>query len=214
MHIPKTGGSTFMNIIFEKYSGHQIFNPINYYFTKSNIPISKEIKFIHGHTAFGNFPEDKSIENIYVTLLREPIERVISQYYFAVQIKHFDPNKVSLKQFILSKDYYSFTNNIQTRYAAGKQVCNASTLNLAKQNLIKHFRVVGITDMFDETLSWMSYQFGWNISSYEKKNITEQRPKIQEIPNYLLEEIKRLNNLDIQLYNFAKNNLKKNLSSF
>src|SRR5258708_9786374 len=87
IHIPKTGGSTLNGLLQKQYGRNAIYSTDSKAVEKSLEAFKQldpsqrdEIQFLVGHTPFsasatlpGNY--------LYFTLLREPVERVISLYY-------------------------------------------------------------------------------------------------------------------------------------
>jgi hypothetical protein len=50
----------------------------------------------------------------------------------------------------------------------------------------------------------MKKRFGWNNISYTKQNVTKKRPPVDQLPANTLKSIKKNHELDIDLYQFAK----------
>ena len=79
------------------------------------------------------------------------------------------------------------------------------TLEKAKANLKKHFKVVGFVDQFDETCIFLKKILGWNFSSfYVKKNVAKHRNLVDKISKETLSLIQEYNELDIELYGYAR----------
>lgn len=214
MHIPKTAGSTFSQILSELYQSAA--RPC--YFDQPE-EILKElakdenntIQCIYGHFLYGlhlHLPRPAT----YITFLRDPVERVISLYYFWQTYDHSQQealSKMSLKEFILS-DEYSQNSNHQTFYLAG----GTYDLQLAKDNLQKQFAMVGLTERFDESLFLFQKVLGWpKIKHYVSHNITPHRPRKDQIPSEVIELILHKNQLDCQLYEFAKELFEERIAS-
>src|SRR5258708_6595833 len=99
-----------------------------------------------GHMPFGlheRLPQPAT----YITFLREPVERVISEYYFA---RHYRLHPQYKRMQAMSlEDYVRATphHNLQTKLLAGRGDypdflagdCNEETLALARENLARHF---------------------------------------------------------------------------
>lgn len=216
LHIPKAGGST-LNTIFDRQYRQEEICKVN---RKKEIDglssISeeekKQLKLIKGHFHFGLhefLPQTCS----YVTMLREPTERVISLYYYICSSpdhylhKQLISTQMTLEEFVIS-GIMNKTDNSQTRFISGQReldFCCASqnTLDMAKDNL-SNMAVVGTLDSFDETLILIKKAFGWKNIFYTKQNITKSRLSQQEISPSTLETIAEYNQLDQELYNYAK----------
>jgi hypothetical protein len=48
-------------------------------------------------------------------------------------------------------------------------------------------------------------RLGWQDISYHKQNVTYNRPRTEDIPGDVLKIIKERNELDLELYEFVKN---------
>jgi hypothetical protein len=202
LHIPKTGGCTLDQII--------------------NRQNQKKIKLV-GHQFFGvhkNFPQ---INFTYITLLRNPVERVISLFYCccnhsSIRLRKWFSN-ITLSDFVSNEEYDYFkslergifsTANLQTRMISGK---DEADLEMAKNNLKNYFSVVGITERYDESLKVFQKKLGWEINGYSKANVTPNKPALAEIPAEIIEIIKSKNEKDFELYQFANQLLDEELQS-
>ena len=79
------------------------------------------------------------------------------------------------------------------------------TLERAKNNLKKHFKVVGFVERFDETCILLKKILGWNISPfYVRKNVSKHQNWTKDLPKDTLSLIEKFNELDLQLYDYAQ----------
>ena len=220
LHIPKTAGLTLFNIIQKQYDSNSIHFHVGdteYIHKFKEIPQSekRDIKVLPGHLPFG-VHEYLPQPSVYITLLRDPIDRVISNYCFVRSMPwnavYKEANSKSLKEFLLSGSYLDNTlDNGQTRMLAGMPgitckygACTTEILDIAKKNLSNSFSVVGLTERFDETLILLKRVFGWKNLLYVKKNVTEKRLNKEDISSDTLEVIVKYNKLDIELYKYAE----------
>jgi hypothetical protein len=168
------------------------------------------MRVFQGHMPFGLhrvLPQSVS----YITVLRDPVDRGISEYYYAlsrvVHPEHRSIKRLSLDEYIRATPYA----NVQTKMLAGQDSgydflsgdCTTETLRLAKQNLDEHFSLVGLTERFDETLALAKVLFGWKIENYASFNVTKGRPKREEIPNEVRAAITERYQYDVELYQHA-----------
>src|SRR5690625_1810608 len=109
---------------------------------------------------------------------------------------------MSLDEFINFKK--NDFNNLQTRY-----FCEGQTPNLeqAKQTINTHFSVVGIAEMFDDSLALMKHRLKWNNIEYQKINVNKNRPLKKDLPAQTFSNIIQNNTLDVELYKYAKERL-------
>ncbi|MDM5225448.1 sulfotransferase family 2 domain-containing protein [Cytobacillus sp. NJ13] len=218
MHIPKTGGMTLKRIIKRQYPDNMILKDI----TDGKIQEFKEkleerdFKFVFGHLSFGLHLHTTK-QCTYITMLREPIDRVISMYYYVLGKEkhplHGIVKGLSFEEFLDHPDLKNHTNNMQTKRALGKNSLITTDLELAKLNLLNHFTVIGITEMFDDSIKLMKEKLNWNDISYVRKNKTKKRLSKDELGQRIISKITENNELDIELYNWAKNKLEEDLKS-
>lgn len=218
MHIPKTGGLTLRNIIDQQYNRNEIFKiPRNRldFEQKMSKKASNDLTCAYGHYRFG-IHEYFQRPFTYITMLRDPVDRIISTYYFILQNKnnrlHDMVKNMSLEEFILGVGHEAdiALYNHQTRYISGK---SEPDLQQAKDNIKNHFAVVGLTEMYNESLYLMKKSLGWKNIYYTKQNITKKRKGINEVSKEIISKIEENNQLDIELYKFVKNDLLNNLKS-
>lgn len=225
LHLPKTAGSTLARIIQGQYAASGI---IFLYDTMlgeelASYPRSQleNLRVVMGHLYFGvhNFLPGSST---YITMLRDPVDRVISHYYFVRQDpSHYlydSAHKLSLQEYVISCNRQE-PNNDQTRLLAGKRdasnfgTCSDEMLDIAKRNLAEHFRVVGITEEFDRSLILMKRNLGWRNPYYTNQNVNRHRLRKEGISPKTLSVVQAYNELDIELYRFAKKLFQEQIDS-
>ena len=146
----------------------------------------------------------------YITVLREPVDRVISSFYFMRNYKlhplywKFKLENWSLEDFVRR----SPRENVQCKIIAGaayEKPCTAEICERAKENLVRYFSVVGLFERFEESLALMKLRFGWKLQRYLSFNVTRSRPRKADVPRSTLDLIAEKNAFDISLYNCAAN---------
>jgi len=145
----------------------------------------------------------------YIVFFRDPVKRAISHlYHLKRHNKAFKKN--SLYDIASSNNWQ--INNLQVRYMGDisfqpdelyteNTSLGKEALKEAKKNIDKcHF--VGITEDFDDSIKLLEKMFDWNLGKTMKKNVAPRRHR--KVPEDLYEKIKALNQLDIELYEYAK----------
>lgn len=216
LHLPKTAGSTMDLILERQYGRNGIVKLFDSFFGEelATWPQNRfeQVRVITGHFSFGvhdYLPGPAS----YFTILRDPVERVISHYYYVRRNPHHYlfplAQKVSLQDYVIAcRDVEP--NNDQTRLLAGKDLlrsdgkCRPEMLPVAQENLCKHFHIIGLTEDFDRSLILMKKAFGWHNPYYRRQNVSRDRSRKTELPLEALTTIQKYNDLDIQLYEYAR----------
>jgi hypothetical protein len=223
IHIPKTGGSTLDKIIERQYPPPAIYaldrervrEAVAHF--KTVPPQEKShIRCLTGHIPFG-LHQYLTQPATYMTMLREPIDRLISHYYFVKRFpKHYLYQQVTstnmdLAEYI-SSGISSELNNGQVRLLSGVETVDTvfghepvtrEILERAKNNLRQYFVGVGLCERFDESLLLLSHRMGWKHIYYARENITFARPAKRDIPRQTLQVIEKYNEFDLELYEFA-----------
>jgi hypothetical protein len=173
---------------------------------------SDEIRVVMGHFPFG-IHQLLPKSSTYLTVLREPIDRVVSLYYHTLKYSNnplhdrLVTEGISLKEFV-SDIACKEADNDQTRRLSGINPefgqCSVEMLEIAKQNLRERFSVVGITERFDETLVLSRRILGWHGSTdYWPSLVNKDRPRRESLSSEAADTIAKHNALDAELYAFA-----------
>jgi hypothetical protein len=113
-------------------------------------------------------------------------------------------------------------DNGQTRAISGLSeqalfgCCSRDLLETAKKNLSDYF-YFGITEYFDQSLIYFAHNLGWTeIPYYTSQNVgskfKEQQTNNLFLREEILDRISYYNKLDIELYDWAKQEFKINLN--
>ncbi len=212
LHIPKTAGTTLNRIIEWQYNPLSIFtmDPYRIRATVERLETLPEarrrrLQVVRGHLYYGVhefLPQGAT----YITMLREPVARFLSSYYF-IQRRPLHPlhRKVTTER-IGIEDFIRLTphrQNLQCSLIAGVKndgTADEQMLEKAKANLLSSFAVVGISERFEESLVLIAQTFGWEIPFYENRKVAKSRPKVAVDE---IDLIRKHNRLDLELYDFA-----------
>ncbi|MDZ7657530.1 MAG: sulfotransferase family 2 domain-containing protein [Sulfurimicrobium sp.] len=216
VHIPKTGGMTFYSMIREIYRPselHKINPAAESIETYKNLPRARKdrLKAIYGHMDYG-LRDLLPADSAYVTLMRHPVERVISHFYYVRRTENDPRHELAMHSSLydwVANCKLEEMENGQTRKLSGMAAgvkfgeCSTEVLAQAKTNIARDFALVGITERYDETYLLMSRIFGWPIKNYPSINVAKWKPGQSEIPAKTLRLIEKFNALDMELYDYA-----------
>ena len=210
LHVPKSAGTTLNRLIEWEYPLLAMYtvDPVLFRWSRARLwrlpkRRLKRFRVFKGHMKFG-LHEVLPQPATYITVLRDPIDRMISAFYFMHTYK-LHPNywKFRREGWTLEDFVKRWPKaNLQTKMIAGADYdapCTAEILRKAKENL-QYFSVVGLTERFEETLALMKVRFGWKLQSYSSFNVTRARPKKRDLPQSTLDLIAERNRFDIELY--------------
>ena len=208
MHIPKCGGTTIdhifaklskiLNILkFERYT--YIKNKKFFYnANKENIN-----PFITGHL---NYNFAKNLDNVFkFTILRDPKERVISQYKFKVFLEKKTPSEYTFKEYI-SKEFSQRRDNLITRHLTGllgeKDNLSSQDKKIAIKN-IKYFDSINIMDNWDFFVSDILTKF--NLPSILYSRFQQHNYDFTFVPSSQdLDIINKYYEYDNEIYSYVK----------
>jgi len=149
----------------------------------------------------------------YLTLLRDPVERIESHYRWVLshpESPHhaeLASNRMNTREYVERHSAARFFNNGQTRLLGGtwadyRRTPTAATLRTAKRNL-EGFSCVGMTRRFDESMLIMRQRLNWSWPFYERRNAAPVE-SFEPIDEETREAIARRNRLDIELWRWAE----------
>lgn len=241
VHVPKTGGITLRQVIDRIYGrtgeddnqfkilGRKQFiegkNPLD---TCSHSTLSK-LKVIYGHFGYG-VHLNRDFPSRYITLLRHPVERLISMYYHHLEnhpeqlwseekTRHFSLEELLQREMEPQKQlipdnqmvrYFSTESGYPTDVTYGE--CTVQMLEKAKETLSQNFDVVGITERFNESLMLMMHTLAWPMPYYHRDNVNKIRPVTSKIDPDTIMLVETHNQLDLELYAFAQDLFEKQIS--
>jgi hypothetical protein len=218
LHIPKTAGTSVHNVLHRHFSKKEQLE-INVFAEGKNLtsfPKEKlnELRLVRGHFAYGEHKAFGEVKSEYTTMLREPVDRCVSHYYYnlAEQDKKKKPGgrriNVSLKELCESGDYL-FVDNTQVRLLSGnpKVAIGTVTREMMEEawgNLNKHFPVIGIQEQFDPYILSLCDRYEFNIPYYRKQRVNKGRKAVAELDEETRRAVAARNLFDIELYERVK----------
>lgn len=223
LHIPKTAGSTFMSILRNQY-GKQ-----NCYALTGNLEVDRnnynklssqdreKIALFSGHAPITTGINEVD-EATTITLLRDPIERVISFCQHVSEgkspylIETFPPENFNIDRFLDSN--LSELSNLQTKFLADNKhftfpdsivdhVSLENARDSALDTLFNRIFRYGLMEYFDESLVNFSTALGWKTPYYKPLNVRNRKNLIR-FEKHHIARIMEMNAIDIQVYREAK----------
>ena len=204
LHIPKTAGTSFRTVLQERYGKRAVLHFDIYASGTIHAKgkklkgdnLGKKTKVLHGHFAYADLFDKVAVQanTPVITWLRDPVERVVSNYFFLNKIiaarlqEGPDENLMnrmgrSLKEFAQQEE----NQNVMSRFLAGAD--------------LQSFRFIGIQDYFEEDLQRLSKIMAWPAIKNRVHNATQlEKPQITEADYQLVAEA---NKKDLVLYQEA-----------
>jgi len=217
LHIQKTAGTSVLHLASTKYKESMITH--GDYQNMDTRKVSK-LAFVAGHFGF-NYNEGLLNSRYSFTFLRNPVERILSLYYFCRNQTECDfpiyrlAQQLTLEQFL--KEGFepgrikSHIWNHQTwMLACGRD--NARLLEIedfdsdqllddAMINL-KKFSHVGFVESFSKDINVISNALGLHVyDNNMATNVTNDRPKADDLSSSTIDLLYELTALDQELYN-------------
>jgi hypothetical protein len=201
MHIPKTAGITFREILYRVYGNEHVLaiNRGELRKMDKSLPnlLQAQHRVIHGHLHYKELiPVRQKAQNL-VTWFREPISRVISNYYYNItheypKRKQENPNleMLSLEEFIEKPNRI----NVMSQFMDGLE--------------LEEVFFLGFQEQFVEDLKHLATMLDWPQEAVDETlRLNDNREVKQErgpVPDSVKARIMELNKKDIELYESAK----------
>lgn len=208
IHIPKTAGTSFRNTLKAVYGNNSVIR-LDIELDKPILKINekeyhethfpKGTKVVQGHF---NLPllkkrfqwDEKEVPII--TWLRDPVERVISNYYYLAKRLREELKEDKKGLNILPK-----MQRTLLEYAADELNQNRMTKHLTGINLQDLF-YIGLVESYEDDLNRLGNKLGWeNIPHYQYNQTGTKR---NDLSSEVYQQIAEWNQEDIALYETAK----------
>jgi Galactose-3-O-sulfotransferase len=223
LHIGKTAGTSIQYALFEVLRHAAIFHDSLPGF--DNVAGEELIlnDLVIGHFTYQHVRKMRPAK-LLMTFLRDPIDRVVSNYHFLrtdsplsgySRVALQAAQCLSFKEFLLCDDpnVRMVTENFQTKALAYDfrpdhldSTMTSALLESAERNL-RTFDFVGISEYFDESTDVLSGMLGVELPA-KKLNVNPDRP-VAAPPAEELEIARSLNRLDTQLYDDARSRFER-----
>jgi Galactose-3-O-sulfotransferase len=226
LHLPRAGGSTLTGVLLRQYPPNSVFliqsrRVLETMDRYSALPEEdrKRYRLIRGHMVFG-LHEAVPGPSTYITFLRNPVERVISQYQLGIvrgEQPAYESREKQVEHLVEHCETRLYMLNRQTRLLGGDRSVTMGHLNdpvlfagandgwlqAAITHLAEYFVVFGLTERFDESLVLMQRALKWGSVYYRKQNVSARRLRRADLPPATVARIEQDNALDMALYEYA-----------
>ena len=227
-HIPKCAGTSLReSLIKNNINNSLIYRPEKG--IRGIIGYKQDFAYMVGHWPYGTenlispFNPARHRKKIYITILREPLDHMISFFYFQKQLGRKSLFKKKIDEYDIVSFYQNnpAACNLQTKFTAGlflERFCRytifqrGSYLQLlsAKKNLIHNYPYVCQFEKLDIDLKNIALDLNLDFCSvYDQTTKTRNRPASDKIDQDIIDQLMQYNRLDFQLYKYAQNNIWK-----
>ena len=228
VHIPKTAGTTLRVVMERQYLGQSVFT-IGHEIEEDRQRLEamheqekRKLRAVFGHMAWG-WHEQLAPDQpyAYITVLREPVERVLSlwahcqlsEHYLGAAVRGMD-----LTNFITSGVTRRADNAMVRQLCGEDQFINQTPyddmiiplggvtqahLDAAKENM-RSCSVVGVAEQFPQFIETMNRRYAWRVTNWRNENITRwPRMKRSDLDRKTLAVVEQATALDRELYDLA-----------
>lgn len=172
-----------------------------------------------GHVPYRLFAPNLPANCMYITFLRDPVDRVLSHYYRHIHSRTAGTDRNLWRAANQRKASASSldeavavlrlpeVNNLATRFLCDDpeaEELGAEALEQAKANL-RRFAFVGIQERFDESVALLQLTLGLDVVPYgESRHVSVDRPAVEEISDEQRRMVEAHNELDAELYEYGR----------
>ncbi|XP_013110004.2 heparin sulfate O-sulfotransferase [Stomoxys calcitrans] len=240
--VPKTGSTTFVNIAYDLCKRNR-FHVLHINITANShvLSLPNQVSFVrnvtkwhemkpalyHGHVAYLDFSKFQIAHNpIYINIVRKPLDRLVSYYYFLRYGDNYRPNlvrkkagnKITFDECVKLKQPDCDPKNmwLQIPFFCGHAAeCwepgSQWALDMAKTNLVNKYFLVGVTeqmedfvDLLERSLPRMFHGFREYYQHSNKSNLRNtlnKRPPSESTVAAIMES--KIWKMETELYEFA-----------
>jgi hypothetical protein len=232
VHVPKTAGTTLRVLMLRQYLGQEVF-VIGHSIQAGRRQLRAmdeqgkwRLRVVYGHMCWG-WHQDLAPgqPHAYITMLRDPVERVLSLWaHVQVPSHYLQPavKKMDLVGFLRSGVSCTADNGM-VRQLCGRDEfrqepwqdmaiphggVTRADLEQAKANLAA-CAVVGVAERFAEFVATMNQRYAWRAHSWQNENITRwPRLKQADLSTTMRAAVEEATALDRELYEVALERVK------
>jgi len=220
-HLPKCGGSSLNLYLEAHYLKRKIFST-NGKNSGESVRLFKNLSernrcgydLVKGHLT-NELVDFVHPEALKVTVFRDPVDRIISHYYYARRTPaHYLYSKIHDSE--MSLEDYATSNlsgelrNWYTTHFSGLSAAEAEkrpeeSITRAVDVVLRRYDIIGFLDNFLLFIEELRKQANLTYEYQDiKVNKTQERPNIDSVPQSIIRRIEQVNHLDIALYRKIK----------
>lgn len=221
IHIPKTAGTSLRRVVEEAYGPDRV---AAIYSSELRDPGSWEAlreridgaSAVFGHFSFG-VHRRLGIDARYVTILRDPLARVVSFYRHQERDPFGDYHSLiaggmTIADFVRSEKCYQVNNHMVRMLSAedGIEAVGGSgvfetiddrrLLDRALANLDSHFAFVGLSERLDESVAGLGAALGWRARPLVPRLNVDATRETLAVDDETCAAVEQYNALDRELY--------------
>ena len=235
LHIPKTGGTSLNSMVQHGFRNDEVFG-IRVYdsmgrdlrdglglaryeycgqLLASYAPDDRRrIRYVTGHLPIGLHRAFDRRAN-YFTVIRHPVDRVISEFFFRIQENSptlKDGRPLTFEEYVESH-YDVHLSDYQVRVVSGlpeldneRVPVGRRHLEEAKRNIEEYFLAAAPLERMAELALLIRRIYGWPIRRLltEYKAKTTGRPRVNDVPPRVRKIIEECNSHDLELYEWVR----------
>lgn len=217
LHIPKTGGTTLNAILSWNIDFDRIF-PHKQWFEwyEAGEPPLRGYQYYTGHFDW-RFREIIGGQPDTVTLFRDPVERLLSTYFFwkqgnDVRFKlSLEAQNMTLDKWLASDTAWWEKRNFQCRMLAGiydDTWPDEAIFRLARNNLL-YLKAYGFTEDFEVSARRICHALNITMADYEPLMVTPASEGRDTVSKATRNKIAKMNEYDRMLYDLAREQWEK-----
>ena len=217
MHLPKTAGTSMRNLLERNYDKDQL---LYVYQEPPGVSLDTikeydknrldKVRVVYGHFPFGIHKLVDGYPTQYITMLRDPVQRVISTYYHYKRTSgdggaETMSKKIDISEFVFNGKTLE-TDNAMVRLISGVAPfpfgqCNHEIYKVAIDNINKYFAEVLILEKMDRSVARLRRLLGIDDVILSRDNVNTQQDRLI-ISDDTIKQIQELNKYDVMLYKY------------
>jgi len=223
-HVPKCGGSSVVYFLRSQYptgrtyliGADQAADISRFLSLPEKKRFAYDLVVGHGSHRLRNHVHPDTLK---ATILRDPVDRVVSHYFYVLRSpEHYLHEAVagaglSLEEYVSSGMSTELHNHYVTSFlgiseAEARRDVDAS-VNRAYELIRRDYAVVGALDQLEATVNRIGKLLGF-LDSFNtgNRNVTSGRPEVEEVSQEALVTIRRINSMDIALYEMIRKDVR------